>query len=310
MQTILGAGGAIGIELAKALPEHTNAIRLVSRNPIPVNAGDTLLAADLTQADDVDKAVAGSEVVYITVGFAYSTQLWREVWPMLMKNVINACQTHSAKLVFFDNVYMYDPTHIPNMTEDTPVAPTSNKGKVRAQIAEMLLNAHAQGEIQGVIARAADFYGPSIQTTSVLTETVFKPLAAGKTPQWFASTKYKHAFTYTPDAGKATALLGNTDDTYGQVWHLPTAPNPPTGQEWITQVATAMGKEAKGVQVLPKWLMRALGLFVPFMREIHEMAYQYDRDYVFDSSKFTDRFGTEATPYAQGIAEVMAVDYS
>jgi nucleoside-diphosphate-sugar epimerase len=310
MQTILGSGGAIGIELAKVLPQYTNDIRLVSRNPVSVNSGDTLLAADLTQAADVDKAVAGSEVVYITVGFAYSTQLWREVWPALMENVINACKTHGAKLVFFDNVYMYDPAHIPHMTEETPVAPTSNKGQVRKQIAEMLLNAHAQGEVQGVIARAADFYGPSIQTTSVLTETVFKQLAAGKNPQWFASTNYKHAFTYTPDAGKATALLGNTDDAYGQVWHLPTAPNPPTGQAWITQIGAAMNKEVTGVQVLPKWLMRALGIFVPFMREIYEMAYQYDRDYVFDSSKFTERFGVEATPYAQGIAEIIEVDYS
>lgn len=179
MQTILGAGGAIGIELAKALPKYTDDIRLVSRNPVAVNASDSLLAADLTQADDAHQAIAGSEVVYITVGFAYSTQLWREIWPALMENVINACKTHGAKLVFFDNVYIYDPTHIPHMTEDTPVAPTSNKGKVREQIAEMLLTAHERGEIQEVIARAAGFYGPSIQATSVLTELAFKPLAAG-----------------------------------------------------------------------------------------------------------------------------------
>lgn len=42
MQTILGAGGAIGIDLAKELLAYTDKIRLVSRNPVKVNAGDEL----------------------------------------------------------------------------------------------------------------------------------------------------------------------------------------------------------------------------------------------------------------------------
>ncbi len=33
MQTILGAGGSIGIELAKSLTSYTTDIRLVSRTP-------------------------------------------------------------------------------------------------------------------------------------------------------------------------------------------------------------------------------------------------------------------------------------
>lgn len=36
-QTILGAGGAIGVELAKALSVFTSDIRLVGRNPKKVN---------------------------------------------------------------------------------------------------------------------------------------------------------------------------------------------------------------------------------------------------------------------------------
>jgi hypothetical protein len=49
------------------------------------------------------------------------------------------------------------------------------------------------------------------------------------------------------------------------------------------------------------WLLKLLGLFMPIMREMPEMMYQYDRDYVFDSGKFTSRFGVRATPYAQGV---------
>jgi len=117
MQTILGSGGAIGIELAKALKEFTNDIRLVSRNPkkvnpTKVNPTDELLSADLLNAEEVRKAVQGSSVVYVTVGFPYNVKVWKESWPKLVDNVIKACIEQNCKMVFFDNIYMYDSNKI------------------------------------------------------------------------------------------------------------------------------------------------------------------------------------------------------
>ena len=85
MQTILGAGGTIGKLLAKELLSYTDKIRLVSRNPVKVNETDELFPADLSQAGAVDKAVEGSDVVYLVVGFEYKTKVWEEKWPALMK---------------------------------------------------------------------------------------------------------------------------------------------------------------------------------------------------------------------------------
>ena len=145
MQTILGAGGAIGIELAKALPKYANSIRLVSRNPQKVNESDELFRADLTKAEEVSKAVEGTEIAYLTVGLPYNTKVWRSTWPVVMKNVIEACKTHRAKLVFFDNIYMYDPTNLDPITEDHRINPQTKKGKVRAEIAQMVMNAVDKG---------------------------------------------------------------------------------------------------------------------------------------------------------------------
>lgn len=308
MQTILGSGGAIGLELAKSLPEYTDQIRLVSRKPEAVHPTDELLPADLLQPEAVDLAVAGSEIVYLTVGLPYAAQTWEQLWPKVMQNTLAACEKHGAKLVFFDNIYMYDPDHLAPMDETTPIRPTSRKGKVRARIAQMLLDAAAAGRIQGLIARSADFYGPSIQNTSVLTETVFNNLSAGKAADWLGSLKYRHSYTYTPDAGKATALLGNSPEAYGQVWHLPTAADPPTGRQWIEAIADELGVAPKS-RVAPKWMVRILGLFTPIMKEMVEMMYQYDRDYVFDSSKFEAHFDMKPTPYAEGIREIVKSDY-
>src|SRR5690554_7884054 len=130
MQTMLGSGGAIGVELAKALSEYTDKIRLVSRNPQKVNPADELMVADLTNAADVRKAVEDSSVVYVTIGFPYSKKTWRKLWPPLIANVIAACKEYQAKLVFFDNMYMYDKNHLNGMTEETPINPRSEERRV------------------------------------------------------------------------------------------------------------------------------------------------------------------------------------
>lgn len=308
MQTILGSGGAIGVELAKALKNYTNEIRLVSRHPQKVNETDELMAADLLQGSELRKAVQGSSVVYITVGFQYSVKVWKESWPKFMTSAIEACEGAGSKLVFFDNIYMYDPNYLNDITEETPVNPSSRKGKIRAEIAKMILDEVSAGRLTALIARSADFYGPKIKDTSVLTETVFKNLNTGKKALWMSSVNFKHSYTYTPDAGKATALLGNTEDAYGQVWHLPTAADPFTGKEWIETIAGELGVDP-GYRVLPKFLLRLTGLFVPVMREMVEMIYQYDRDYVFNSNKFEQRFDLQPTPYIRGIREIIRSDY-
>ena len=308
MQTILGSGGAIGIELAKALNEYSTDIRLVSRNPKKVNETDELFPADLLNPRDVREAVEGSSIVYVTVGFPYAYKTWKQSWPVFIKNVIDACMEFKSKLVFFDNIYMYDLNHLDGMTEDTLIKPPSKKGVIRAEIAYMIMDKVKEGKLTALIARSADFYGPGIKNTSVLTETVFNPLSKGKKANWMSSVNFKHSYTYTPDAGKATALLGNSEKAYNQVWHLPTAENPLTGREWIDTIAGEMGVLPK-YQVATKFIVNLLGLFNPIMREMPEMMYQYDRDYIFNSDKFTNQFAFEVTPYIEGIREIINSDY-
>lgn len=308
MQMILGAGGIIGLELARILPEYTNRVRLVSRNPKRVMPANELFAADLLKQDEVTSAVEGSEVAYLVAGLPYKAKVWREQWPVVMRNAIEACKIHGCKLVFFDNIYMYDRNHLCPMDENTSVRPTSKKGVVRAEVAKMLKSAVEKGEVEALIARSADFYGPGRQKNSVLTQTVFDRLATGKSARWILSLDHKHSFTYTPDAARGTAMLGNTDDAYGDVWHLPTASDPMTGKQWIEAIAEEFGVELS-VQIATKLLMTMMGLFVPAMREIKEMAYQYDRDYEFISEKFNKRFSFEPTPYLEGIKAVVDTDY-
>ena len=300
MQTILGAGGVIGDELTKNLTSYTNRIRLVSRNPKKVNDTDETFAADLTDLKQVMDAVNGSEVVYLVVGLKYEIKVWRELWPKIMSNTIDACKKHQSKLVFFDNVYMYGKVD-GIMTEETPVNPCSKKGEVRARIAEMLLTEIRSGNLNALIARAADFYGPNV-ANSIPEGLIINNYKKGKSAQVFCSDRFKHSYTYTPDAGKATAILGNTEKAYGQVWHLPTMKDPVNGKEWISAFAREFKTDPK-YMVLKKWMIWIFGLFTPVIGELYEMLYQYDRDYIFDSSRFETEFQFKPTPYSEGIKE-------
>jgi nucleoside-diphosphate-sugar epimerase len=302
MQTILGAGGIIGTELAKSLPNYTDRIRLVSRNPKKVNLTDDLVSADLLDAVQTLHAVQGSEVVYLTVGLPYNIKTWQSQWPIVVQNVIDACKKQNARLVFFDNVYAYGRVN-GWMTENTALNPSSKKGEVRKKIADMLREEVAGGKLKAIIARAADFYGPNTPL-SVVNIMVFGNFKKGKKALWLINDKVKHSLTYTPDAGKATAMLGNTESAYNQVWHLPTDRNVLTGKEFIERVAAEF-KLSPRYRVLPRWMVQMAGFFNGNVRESVEMLYQNDSDYLFDCSKFDKAFDFKATSYSQGIQETV-----
>ncbi|QRR00740.1 NAD-dependent epimerase/dehydratase family protein [Dyadobacter sandarakinus] len=303
MQTILGAGGATAIVLAKELKKYTGHIRLVSRRPARVNADDELFPADLLNAREVEAAVQGSDVVYLTAGLEYNIRVWRRDWPVLIKNVINACLKANARLVFLDNVYMYQASEIPNMTERSRVEPPSEKGKVRAAVQDMIFNAVNTQGLQALIARSADFYGPDVKN-SPLSISVLDEFRKGKKAFWQVDAGKVHSFTYVPDIGRSLALLGNTPDVCGEVWHLPTSNERLTGKDFINMIAAEMQVQPR-YYIISRLMMQVLGLFIPILKELKEMAYQYDRDYVFDSSKFEKKFAYKPVGYAEGIRQMV-----
>jgi nucleoside-diphosphate-sugar epimerase len=204
--------------------------------------------------------------------------------------------------VFFDNVYAYGRVE-GVMTEERPYNPCSRKGEVRARIATTLMDEVRRGDLRGMIVRSADFYGAGA-TLSLTHATVTERLRAGKTPQWIGNPKAVHTFTYTPDAGRTVALLGNTADAYGQVWHALTSHEPMSGEEYV-RIACELLDRRYRLQVAPRWMLSAMGLFVPVLRENMEMLYQFEHDYRFDSTKLERAFGLKATTYREGIAATL-----
>lgn len=304
MQTILGANGQIAEELAKELKRnYTSEIRLVSRNPKKVNATDLLYPANLMDAEKTDEAVKGSKIVYLTVGLPMDTKIWTLQFPIIMRNVINACKKHKTKLVFFDNTYMY-PQNDKVLTEETEFAPVGRKGEIRKVIALMLLEEIRLKHIEAVICRAPEFYGPG-KTQSITNTTIFENIKQGKKLKVFLNDNSLRTLIWTPDASKAMALIGNTPDAYNQTWHLPCDDDRLTYKQLISLISDIYGQQLQ-YSIIKKTPLNVGAIFSNKLREIQELLPRYEYDNIFDSSKFKHRFPEFiVTTYRQGIIQIM-----
>ncbi|UWY26918.1 NAD-dependent epimerase/dehydratase family protein [Flavobacterium sp. TR2] len=303
MQTILGANGQIGEELARELKrKYTSDIRIVSRRAKKVNDTDIVFSADLTNKEQAIEAVKGSEIAYFTLGLPMDSDLWERQFLLILKNVIEACKINKTKLVFFDNTYMY-PQDGRVLTEETAFEPVGRKGKVRKEMAEMVLDEIKLGQLQAVICRAPEFYGPA-KTQSITNTLVFNAIKDNKKLKVPLSDSKKRSLIWTPDASRATALIGNTPDAFGQTWHLPVDESRPTYKEFIELASEIYGRELR-YSVMPKFVFKIGAIFNKNAKELQELLPRYEYHNIFDDSKFRTRFPDFAvTNYKEGIKQI------
>lgn len=301
MQTILGANGQIGEELARELRRNfTSSIRIVSRNAKKVNDTDEIFSADLSIREKAVETVKGSEIAYFTLGLPISSDLWEKQFSLILRHVIDACKINHTKLVFFDNTYMYpQDDHV--LTEETAFDPVGRKGRVRRKMAEMVLKEIESGGLEAVICRAPEFYGPG-KTQSITNTLIFNNIKEGSKLKVPLSANKKRSLIWTPDASRATALIGNTPDAFGQTWHLPVDKSHPTYKEFIRMAAGIYGRDLK-YSVVRKLMFKIGSLFNKSVKELLELLPRYEHDNLFDDSKFRTKFPDfQVTSYKQGIS--------
>ena len=297
--TIVGYG-PVGRAAAEQLCARGTPVRVAQRKrPADLPKGVAFVACDALDPASVRAAVEGSSQIVLAIGLPYIGKLWREAWPKIMTNFVDASAACGARLVFFDNLYMYGPCTAP-MKETNPLTDFGLKPAARSEATRIWMRASAAGRVKVAAVRAPDFYGPGVGL-SVLGDTGFGALANGKAAMTFGSPDLPHDFAYVPDCGRAVVtLLDAPDDAFGRAWHVPCAPTLS-----IRQILT-LGAEAIGVRTrvrpLPLWALGPIGVFVPVMAEFREMSFNWDRPYHVDSSAFAKRFWSDPTPLAVGAA--------
>ena len=247
------------------------------------------------------EAITGASYVYLCIGLPYDSKIWTKNWPIIVENVINACQATNAKLIFLDNIYMYGPAPLNVPFNETHLEkPQSVKGVVRKKIADMILDAHKNNKIKAVIGRAADFYGPNAKNSSLYI-SVLDRILEEKNPQWIGKPGQKHTYAYNLDIGRALVLLAIDDSTYGEVWHLPVGEKI-TIEKIIDLVNLEVQKNYK-ISFMPRILLKILSLFIPILGEVKEVIYQFDSTYDMNFDKFKTKFPSfQVTSYKDGLS--------
>ncbi len=301
---IIFGTGPVGRAVARELVERRKAIKMVNRSgkrPDGVPDGVPVIAGDVFDAALTKEVARCASHVYQCTNPAYHE--WVEKFPTLQANTLEAAASASAKYIVMENMYMYGDTNGRPITEDLPYNAHNKKGSLRARMAHDVLAAHQSGKVRAAIARASDFYGPGV-LESAAGNRMFGFAVEGKAASAAGNLDAKHTYSYIDDVGKALAMLGESDEALGQVWHVPNA-EATTTRQFINLIFDELGRPAK-MSAVSKPMMRLAGLFIPGARETVEMLYEFEKDFVVDSSKFTEAFGLPATPYRTGIQATVA----
>lgn len=300
LHVIIGPG-VLGQAIARALVQQGTRTRLVSRSGRDAGVvGVEVLAADVMQPDQARRACTDAAVVYQCAAPAY--QNWEREFPTLQENVLQGVRQAGAVLVAAENLYAYGVAG--SLSEDLPLIASTRKGRTRAALSKRLFAAHAGGELRAVAGRASDFFGPGVRM-SAFGERVWPKLLAGKPVDWFGDPDAPHSLTYVPDFARALIRLGREEKAWGRAWHVP-SPAPLTPRQVMERAAALARIDAPTIRIMPKWLLRGVGLFVPAAGEMVEMEYSYEAPFVIDDAAYLQTFGDRPTDWDTALLAIIA----
>jgi nucleoside-diphosphate-sugar epimerase len=219
--------------------------------------------------------------------------------------MLTAAERSNAVLVTASNLYGYGrpvPLSGP-ITEDRPLAARGPKGLTRVQMWRDALAAHDSGRVRATEVRASDYVGPGAQ--SHLGDRVVPRLLAGRSLTVMKSADTAHTWTATDDVARLLVVVAGDERAWGRPWHVPSNP-PRTQREAVGDLCRVAGVPRVKVKEYPSLLLRGMGLFSPMMRELPEVAYQFEDPFVLDSSAAEATFGLAPTPWDEVLKSVIA----
>jgi len=301
---IIFGTGPMGIHVMQNLAARGEMVQMINRSgkaPTTLPAGVSVIAADVANLESAHNAASGATHIYNCVNAPYDK--WDTLMQPLFANILAVAAKANAKLIVGDNLYMYGDTNGAVIREDLPEQANTKKGKIRAQISAQMLAAHRAGTARVGIVRGADFIGPFV-TNAVMGERAIAPATQGKAAQLVGNPDLPHTNTFIGDMAKAMVLVGERDDALGQVWF---APNDTalTQRQIINMVFTEAGHKPR-YTIATKLILQGLGIFMPPVREVVEMLYQFEKPFVVDSSKFERTFGVKGTPMDEVVRQTVA----
>ena len=165
------------------------------------------------------------------------------------------------------------------------------------------MQAHADDRIRATVLRLPDFYGPGVEA-SLLHRAALAAVNGG-TADMVGPLDRPHEFVFVPDVGPVVARLAETPAAFGRIWHLAGA-GATTQRVLVAEMERQTGRKLQ-LRVAGKTMLRLIGLFNPFMREMVEMNYLITEPLIMDDSALQRLIGpVRKTPYVEGIRQTLA----
>ncbi len=288
---IIGAG-PVAHATATELLARGLAVRSVTRSGNgEMPAGVERERADASNESALLHATRDAAAIYNCANPPY--EKWVSEWPPIAAALLAAAEKHGAVLVTMSNLYGYGPATRP-FKETDPLTSPGKKGQVRAAMWKQAIEAHRAGLVRVTEARASDFIGPRVLGAN-MGDRVVDNVLAGKAVGLMGKLDVPHAITAMGDVGVAMAVLGTDERALGRAWHVPTAPAQ-TQREIVDGLCRAAGVPMVKARAMPSVALALGGLFVPMLRELREVEYQFAAPFDLDSSDFTNTFGIGPTP--------------
>ena len=292
LHVVVGAG-AIGSTAATLLSDAGHRVKVISRSGSgPRGAGVQLVKLDAANSSGLIRESDGATAIYNCANPQYHQ--WASAWPPLAKSLLAAAEQTGAVLSTMSNLYGYaDPTD--PMTEDLPLHPSSKKGQIRVDMWNEAKAAHDAGKVRITEARASDYIGPQITENGQFGDRLMPKLLKSKSVSVLGDPSQPHSWTSVDDSARALVTLASEPAAWGKAWHVPTAA-PVSAEHMVTRICQLAGIDPVKTKSVPGFALTVMGVFMPVIRELKEMEYQWDRPFIIDSSAFTKEFGWDHQP--------------
>lgn len=293
---VLGAG-PVGSAIATELLGRGEQVVAVTRSGGGPD-GVEKVRADVADANALTAIAQGADVIYNALNPA-DYNAWATTWPPLAASILTAAENSGAVVAVVDNLYPFGPVDVP-MSAALPDRPSSTKGTIRMKMWQDLLAAADSGRIRGAVAvRGSDYVGAGPSLVSML---VYGRAAKGQRAFVPGDLDVPHTWTNPGDAGRLLVKAALDPTAHGRYWMVPSPPAISI-RELSARAGEIAGWPPVKVSPLPAAVMRIAGFFNSMARATIEMAYQFRRPFLLDTSETEARFGGEFTPLDESLRQ-------
>ncbi|WP_433683146.1 NAD-dependent epimerase/dehydratase family protein [Nocardia sp. CA-119907] len=292
--------GATASATAVRLAESGDRVRMISRSGAgPEHSNIERIAGDAVDAAALADLAKGADTVINAAMPAYHT--WPEAVPPLFGAVLSAAEQIGANYVMLGNLYGYGPVD-GVVTDETPLAATGHKGRVRARMWLEAKAAHEAGRVRVTEVRAGQFLGAgAISVFSLLVQPKVTADQLALVPQ---DLDLPHAYTAIGDAADAVVAVARSENAWGRAWLAPTITT--TLREAAERFAAAAAAPSPRLAEMSDRELTLLGLTDPFWVELFETYHMSHRKFTVDDAAIRETFGVTASDLDTVFAEVVS----